>query len=232
MFFYRKRAALALAILALGAGLAGCGSSDNGVASKSAAEILAAATAAAQHASSVHVVSGASVRRTKFTLDAIMASGQGQARASLLGTAFEAIRTANTLYLKGNATLSARLGATLGVKIPPNTWLKGPANGTLKQLGLFTSTNSEIPWILGKRGTLTKGAIVKINGQPAIELKQVTKLYTGVLYIATTGEPYPIKLLKHGRETGQTTFTAWNDPVSVSAPENAVELSQLQHKGS
>ena len=78
--------------------------------------------------------------------------------------------------------------------------------------------------------SLTKGPITTINGQKAIELKTKGKLYTGAIYIAATGTPYPIEIVKHGRETGQTTFTGWNQPVTLSAPAGAVELSQLEHK--
>ncbi len=93
MFCLRDRAALALAILAFGAGLTGCGSSDNGVASKSASEILAATRAAAQSASAVHIVSKASVRRASLTLNASLAKTGSHAQVSFLGTGFEAIRS-------------------------------------------------------------------------------------------------------------------------------------------
>jgi hypothetical protein len=227
----RDRAAVGLAIGALGAGLAGCGSSDNGVASKSASEILAASRAAAKSASAVHVTTSSSVGRSKLMLDASMAKAEGHARVSLLGIGFETIRIGDTLYLKGNRSFDARLESTLGVKVPSGTWLKGPASGTLAQVGSFTSMSRELPLILGGRGTLSKGTSAKINGQPAITVKETAKLYTGTLYVATTGEPYPILLRKSGRETGQTTFSGWNDPVSVSAPANAVQISQLKRKG-
>jgi hypothetical protein len=211
--------------------LAGCGSSGNGVASKPAGQILAASRAAAQSASSVHITSSSAVRRSKFTLVASLAKNQGHARISLLGIGVEAIRSGGTLYVKGNRAFDARLQSTVGVKVPPGVWLRGPASGVLGQVGSFTDMKREVPLILGGRGPVTKGTSVKINGQPAITVKETAKLYTGTLYVATTGKPYPIELIKTGRETGQTTFSGWNDPVSVSAPANAVEISQLQHAG-
>jgi hypothetical protein len=223
----RLLAPLCLALVGL---LAGCGSSDNGVASKSPTEILAAARSAALSASSVHIKSNSNVGRAKLTLEATLGKQQGQAKVSLLGIGFEAVRVGNTMYVKGNPVFNARLESVLGVKIPPNTWLKGPVAGTLGQVGSFTNPSKELPVILGSRGTLSKGAKVKVNGQSTIQLKEVAKLYTGTLYVATTGQPYPIQMLKHGRENGQITFSGWNNSVSVSAPANAVEVSQLQHK--
>ena len=179
----------------------------------------------------MHVVSKAGVGRASLTLNASLAKDGSHAQVSFLGIGFEGIRIGNTIYVKGNPVFDAHLGSVLGVKIPPNTWLKGPATGTLAQAGAFTDINSELPLLLSGSGTVTKGATTKINGQSVIELKQAQKLYTGSLYIATTGQPYPIKLVKTGRETGQTTFTGWNDAVTVTAPANAVEISQLEHKG-
>jgi hypothetical protein len=226
--FRRERTALVLAILALGAVLAACGSSDNGVASKSATAILAAAKTAAQSASAVHVSANVSAGRAKLAMSASLAKTQGHTQLKALGSALEVIHTGETIYIKGNRAFNARLGNRLGVKIPSGTWLKGPANGTMARFAPLASIVRELGTILTPHSPLTKGARTKIDGQPAIELKETTKSNTATLYIATTGPPYPILLRRSGRETGQTTFTDWNDPVRISAPAGAVELSQLQ----
>ena len=224
------RLALLLAIASLGASLAGCGgSSDNGVASKTAPEILAATRAAAQSASSVHVNSESGIGITKSALDAALGTQQGHTRLSFAGLRIEEIRTGSTLYVKGNRVLDARLESTLGVKIPSGVWLKGTVGGPLPGTAL-TSITKELPVILSSPGQLTKGPTTTIDGKPAIELKQTTPLYTGTLYVATTGKPYPILLRKTGRETGEITFTGWNDPITVSAPANALDISKLERK--
>jgi hypothetical protein len=215
-----------LGLLAL---LTGCGSSTNGVASKSAPEILAATRAAAQSASSVHVTSSAAVGGSKFTLVASLAKNQGQARLSVLGIGLQAIRSGGMLYVKGDRAFDARLESSMGVKVPPGVWLRGPATGALGRVGAFTDMKREVPLILSGGGPVTKGATVNVGGQPTITLKETRKLYTGTLYVATTGRPYPLRLTKTGRETGQTTFTGWNDPVSVSPPASSVDISQLEH---
>jgi hypothetical protein len=225
--------ALALLIVAM----AGCGSSDNGVAGKSASEILQAARTAAQNAKSVHVVSSAKTARGgSLTLDASLAKDQGHANVSFLGFSLQAIRSGDTIYVKGNELFAARLSAVLGVKVPASTWIKGPAKGTLGHTaGSFTNITTELPLMLAGTGKVTKSTKVEIDGQPTITLKLSRKLYSGNLYVATTGQPYPLKLLKTGpgdtpgfSETGQTTFTNWNDPVTVTAPAHAVDISQLQ----
>lgn len=225
------RLLLLTVVLVLATLLVGCGgssgnsSSGNGVASKSAGEILAASEAAADSASSVHVIDRASQRRLVFTLNLELASDGGRGQLSLAGLHYELIRVGETLYIKGNHAFYSGLRGVLAkaaAKAPAGAWLKGPADsGPLAQFAALTDLHGELRRILGLR-TPTRGLTATVNGQSVIELKQAAELYSGVLYIATTGEPYPIELVKHGRENGQTTFTGWNQPIPLSAPANAI----------
>jgi hypothetical protein len=215
--------------------ISGCGSSDNGVAAKPASEILAATKTAAQSASSVHVIAHSKITHGgALMLDASLAKAQGHAQVSFYGLTIAVIRDGDTLYVKGNQAFAANMERSLGVKVPVGTWLKGPAKGPLGQIGAFTEIQTELPTMLGGSGPIAKGAKTKIDGQPAIALKETRKLYTGTLYVATTGQPYPLKLTKSPTqaepgESGQTTFTNWNDPVTVTPPANAIDISQLAH---
>ena len=49
----------------------------------------------------------------------------------------------------------------------------------------------------------------------------------GTLYVATTGPPYPVAVTKAGTSSGRVLFTNWNAPVSVLAPTNAIDITQL-----
>jgi hypothetical protein len=231
----RALAPLALPLtVALAAALAGCGgSSGNGIASKSPAEILAASRAAAEGATSVHVVSRASQGRLSLTSDLELAGDRGRARVSFLGRTREVIRIGDTLYLKGYSAVYKRLGRSTDPHVPRGAWVKAPANsGRLVSLAALTNLRTELGLLLGSTVPLTKGATTAVNGQHAIELKEKTaKGFTGFLYIATTGTSYPIELVKHGAETGQITFSGWNEPVSLTAPANAVALSKLKPNG-
>jgi hypothetical protein len=224
--------------LVLAAVLASCGTSDNGVASKPASEILAASTAAAKSASSVRVSSTTKTGPATSTFKLVLGTSSGRAAYSLLGQRFEVLRTGGALYLKGTRRFLERLGSKLGgaegaaaaAKLSANTWIKVPAgSNSLAGLGELTSISAELPRIL-RPAPVVKGHETVVNGQKTITLKETTLRYTGTLYIATTGEPYPIQLLKHGRQTGKTTFTGWNDPINVSAPTNTVDVSTLEGK--
>lgn len=50
----------------------------------------------------------------------------------------------------------------------------------------------------------------------------------GVLYVAATGPPYPIEISMGGADAGTLSFDKWNQPVSVFAPANAIDVAQLQ----
>jgi hypothetical protein len=232
-FRARVRAPLALLLAAgLTAAAAGCGSSsDNGVASKTPTEILAASKAAADSASSVRVVSAAAQGPLKLTSNLEFASNGGHAQVAFVGLSFEVLRIENTLYVKGNRAFMSRLNTPAAKNLPAGAWLKAPVSNTqLAQLSAFTSKSGELNRLMGTTGPLTKGGTTTVSGQKVLELKEVAKLFNGVTYIATTGQPYPVQQVKHGRETGLTSWTDWNKPITLTAPSNAVELSQLEHK--
>jgi hypothetical protein len=222
--------ALSIVLAATGTG---CGSSSDTSASstlvsKDASEILEASKTAAEQASSVRVLSESGTGPLRLTLDLQLARDSGYARVKILGTSFEVIRLAETLYLRGTPRLYQRLGIT--DRIPAGSWVATPA-GTPRATELASSTSlaKETGLLLTSTGPITKGAATTLDGQPAIELKPSGELYTGNLYIANTGQPYPLKLERHGSVSGITTFEDWNDSVAITPPANAIHVSGLGH---
>jgi hypothetical protein len=158
-------------------------------------------------------------------VDAELASNGGHAQVSLLGLTYEVIRIGDTIYLKGTPAFDARLSRSIGLRIPQGRWLKGPADsGPLARFAGITQLTRELILQLRTAGPLTKGTTTTIDGQKAIQIKDSGKLYAGSLYLAAVGQPYPLQIARHGRESGQTTFTGWNKPVTLTAPADAVEL--------
>ena len=51
------------------------------------------------------------------------------------------------------------------------------------------------------------------------------------MYIAATGQPYPIEITKSGSDGGKISFDRWNKTVTLAAPANAIDVAQLQHAG-
>ncbi len=221
-----------LALVALA--IAGCGSSSssgNGVSSKSPSEILAASKAAADSASSVHVVGTLASNGTPITLNLSLATGHGgRGQISEGSLSFELIVVGDTIYIKGSPAFYSHFGGTAAAQLFQGKWLKAPiSSGELGSLAALTNVGKLLDQTLTSHGTLAKGATTTVAGQAVIELRDTS--HNGSLFVATTGKPYPIEIIKHGSETGHITFTNWNQPVSLSAPSDAIDLSQLQHAG-
>ena len=45
------------------------------------------------------------------------------------------------------------------------------------------------------------------------------------------GKPYPLQITKTGAESGKVIFNRWNQPVTLQAPTNAIDISALQKGG-
>jgi len=224
-------ALLASTILIAGCGSSSSSSSGNGVASKSPSEILAAAKTAAQSASSVHVAGSLNSGATPLTLDLDLASGRGgRGQISEGGLSFELIVIDNTVYIKGSPAFYSHFGGSAAAQLFQGKWLKAPTtSGELASLASLTNLGKLLAEALASSDTLVKGPTTTVAGQQVVELKDTTK--TGSLYVATTGQPYPIEIVKRGAETGHVSFTRWNASVTLAAPAAAVDLSQLQHAG-
>ena len=46
------------------------------------------------------------------------------------------------------------------------------------------------------------------------------------MYVARTGTPYPLEIVKRG--AGKLVFDHWNQPVSLMAPASPININQLQ----
>ena len=219
---------LALLLLPL-ALLAGCGSSgpkSNGVADRSAKEIVQAASAAAKGASSVHVA-GTINAGGKITLDLSLARGKGgKGKIQTSGMTFEVISVDGKVYFKTNAAALQRLGGGVAAQLLQGRWIVAPATLTqLSSLTALTDLDSLVNSITSSLGRLTKGDESDVNGEPAIAVTSNRK--GGTLYVATTGNPYPLKIEGSSAGTGSINFDQWGEPVKLEPPPNPVDFSKL-----
>jgi len=232
-------AVTALAALALVA-LAGCGGSsssssspaDNGVQDKSPAEILAATKVASDAARSVHVSGSIVSAGTPITLDMDLLAGRGgRGRLSESGLAFELIQVGNTVYIKGTPAFYKHIGGTAAAQLLQGKWLKAPAsNSDFASLSQLTDLRQLVDQTLSDHGSsLAKLGTSTVDAQKVVGITDKSK--GGTLYIAATGQPYPIQIAKSGSGGGKITFDRWNSSVTLVAPANAIDVAQLQHAG-
>lgn len=211
------------------AALAGCGSSSssNGVASKSAEQIVAASRAAADSATSAHVAGSIVTVSAPIVLNLELATGAGRGELSLGGLMFELIQTGGTVYIKGSPAFYRHIGGAAAAQLLQGRWLKAPTTTPeFASIASLTDLHRLVDSTLANHGALTKGPITTVDGQRAISLRDSSN--GGTLYVATTGKPYPVQISRGGSRGGTVTFDRWNQAVSISAPANAIDLTQLR----
>jgi hypothetical protein len=230
----RQVALLSAATAGLGCALGGCGgSSGSDLASKSAPQILAASRTAAESASSVHLELKLAQRSVHSTIVGDFVRGRGaRVRLSLLDVKYEAVVIGDTAYVKASPVVLSELG--IKSTRARNAWLKGPArSGPLAGIAENFLGNAFLRNLLGGSGRLAKVGAATVLGQKAFKLKETGRgLYTGFVYVAASGKPYPIELEKQGTEHGTVTLSRWNQPVTLTAPAGALDIATLTHQSS
>jgi hypothetical protein len=234
----KRLAVLALAALLIAA-LAGCGGSSsssssasgNGIADKSPTDILAATKVASDAATTVHVSGSIVSDGSPITLDMNLLAGKGgRGQLSESGLSFELIQVGKTVYIKGSPAFYKHIGGTAAAQLLDGKWLKAPASDSdFASLSQLTDLRQLVDQTLASHGSLTKAGTSTIAGQKVVGVTDKTK--GGTLYIAATGQPYPVEITKAGSGGGKITFDRWNKTVTLAAPANAIDVAQLQAAG-
>jgi hypothetical protein len=221
----------ALVLVIVLALLAGCGSSSsssNGLASKSPAEIVAAAKTAAVGAASVHIAGSIVNEGKPITLDMeILASKGGKGQITLEGFPIRLIQVGGAVYISASSDFYKHVAGSAAAQLLQGKWLKASVSSTsFASLASLTNISKLIDSTLGSHGKLASGATKTINGQKAVGVSDSSR--GGTLYVAATGTPYPLEIVKGGSGGGKITFDRWNQSVTLSAPTGAININQLQ----
>lgn len=243
-----KAAALLATGLLLAGGTTACSSNDsgggdssptnqseataNGVADLKPEQILKKAKTAATSASSVKVTttSGeptASAAPQAADLDLTLSDKGAQGSITQAGTGtVEIIATADTVYIKGDDDFNKSYAGDEAADLLAGKWIGIPSDQPDAQaFAQFASLKSFFESLLTPSSQMEKVDTENIGGTEAVGLKT----QAGTLWIATTGEPYPVQIDQEGG-SGRVTMTDWNADVTVTAPdpEEVVDLSALQ----
>jgi hypothetical protein len=224
---HRAGALLALTAVAL-AGCAGSGSAGNGVASKTPTQIIAAAKSASGSAKTAHI-SGSIVSAGKpISLDMKLVAGKGgEGQIVLEGLSIKLIDVGQAVYMNGSAAFYQRIAGSAAAQLLHGKWLEVPAsNGGFASLSSLTDLSKLINSTLAAHGKLANGGTTTIDGQKAVGVTDSAK--DGTLYVASTGTPFPLEVIKHGSNGGKIVFDEWNEPVRLVAPADSIDISQLQ----
>lgn len=213
--------------------LAGCGGSKqaaapNDEASKPADQVLADARAAATSASSAHVAGKLVSNGTRITLDLSMARDKGaKGSVSVNGLGFDLVKLGNTAYIKGSDAFYRHFAGPAVAQLIHGKWIKAPT--TSKQFRPFAalaSVSGLFAKIGANHGRLVNDGKKTYQGQPVVVVRDASD--NSKLYVAATGKPYPVALVGGtGNQSGAVTFSDWNEPVSLSAPSGALDVSKF-----
>jgi hypothetical protein len=219
--------ALALTAVFLG----GCGSSSttgNGVASKTPTQIIDAAKAAASHAVSAHVAGSIVSEGKPISLDMELVAGKGgKGRITVEGLSVNLIQVDKAVYINGSTAFYKKLAGGAAAQLLQGKWLKAPSKSAdFESFSQLTNLGKLVDSTLAAHGKITRGEPTTVDGQKVIGLTDGAK--DGTLYVATTGAPYPIALVKKGSSGGKIVFDRWNKPVTIAPPANSVNINQLQ----
>jgi len=219
----------ALAVVA--AMLAGCGSSSsssNGVAAKTPGEIVATARAAGASAATVHVAGSILSAGKPISLNMELVSHKGgEGRLTLGDLDLELVDVDRVAYAKGNAAFYQHFAGTPAARLLQGKWLKGSvAHGALAPLASIAELNTLIDAALAGHGALSRAPMTTVDGRKVVAVRD--RSGGGTLYVASTGTPYPVAIVKGGAHAGEIVFDGWNKRVSLDAPAGAVNVEQLQ----
>jgi hypothetical protein len=202
---------------------------DNGVAALEPPAIVDKAKAALKTAKSFHMKGAISDEGQETALDLKISGSDVIGSMTISKAKVELLRVGGKQYMKPSAAfwkMTAAAQADTIIQVVGDRWVVVPASN--KDLGgLFTVT--DVDQILDPDGTLTKGPVKPINGTPAISLVEGGS-DGGTLYVATTGEPYPLKLAGPTAADGGLDFTEFGETFSdlkAPAATDTLDLSKI-----
>jgi len=158
----------------------------------------------------------------------LVAGKGGKGQITLEGLRIELVDVDRAVYINGSASLYRHLAGPAAARLLQGQWLKVTAGSgrSYSSLAAVTDLGELIDSALTVNGPLAGAGTTTIDGQRAVG---VTDSSTGgTLYVATTGIPYPLEILKHGAGSGRIAFNRWNKPVLLAPPANAINVEQLQ----
>jgi hypothetical protein len=195
----------------------------NGVARRTPNQIVAAASRAIELAHSVHVVGSVVDNGIQVRLDLHLSRGHGgQGEVSENGLGFRLISTGRVLYIQGSDAFWSHFGGASATRLFRGKWLKAPDAGQFGTLGRLATTQGLVGQLLSRHGKLFRAGRTTVDGQPAVGV--VDRTQGGTLFVATTGKPYPLEVVKRGADGGFVRFTDFNQPVTITIPSKSINL--------
>ena len=215
-------------------GCGGSGTKDNGVSSLSAKDVVSKSQAAAKDATSVHVKGTVVSEGQTVAIDMRLKKDVGaKGTVSVGNSPVEILRVGDAAYLKASKDFWTQVAnATVGAKLA-DKYVKGSTNdATFKSFLSFTDLGSMFDSIFDTSSTgLQKVDGKTLGGRKTVGIKDPNPQSGGILYVATTGKPYPLLIESESGSTdkGSITFDEWDQSLTLSEPpaDQVIDISSL-----
>ncbi len=209
--------------------LCACGSQStgNGIASDPPARALARVEAAAAQAATVRVVGKVAGPARPLAIDMELVRGEGGRGTLAVGSLAGALEQVDGwLYVMPNPPLLRALVGPAAAPSLAGRWLKAPAgHGPLEPLASLTELRPLLLGTLSSHQAVRTVGVRTVAGKQAVALRDTSTGAT--LYVSATGTPYPLALVKPGRDGGGLRFDRWNQPVILEAPPNPLNIKAV-----
>jgi hypothetical protein len=205
---------------------AGAAGSDNGVANQTGTQIVTAAAAATAGAKSFTYKGTQNGSSTVTSNLSVTTSGNGQGSVVVGGQPVKVIKVGDTVYMNSTKAFWTKNAGAAAGELIGTRWVAAPAtdaaySGLASQLD---ATHVAAQFSNPSGSAFTKGKTSTIKGQQVIAINGKGNGNGGTLYVATTGQPYIIRVTGSG---SSITFSNYNKLVNPTVPSNPIDITKL-----
>jgi hypothetical protein len=204
---------------------------ENGIAARQGKQIFQAAAKALESAPSVHMKGAQLSKGDKIGID--MRSDRSSFTGTMQGPfngrtiSLTIMQTGGKVYVRGKEFIRAAAGAAAANKTG-DRWLELGSAQEARANDMDFTVNRFAKELLKPRGRIIKAKKpTTIAGQPAIAIQDSQSR----LYIATTGQPYPLRIMNLRNRRAVVNFTEYGAPLQITAPANPLTRSDVQGGG-
>lgn len=190
----------------------------NGIDELAPADVLQRSLAA-MRATGSYRVTGTTVSGN--AIDIAFEDGVGSVGTVGAEAAVQLVATPGAVYVTGDESLAASVGADVGTTLAGKWLLISPEDAS--SFAIFADGATFATAVLGADDPEGLTAVREVDGQPAVGL--LFPETGGTLWVAAKGEPLPLRLEEKGASagTGVITFSDYGTEVAVTPPaEDAV----------
>ena len=197
-------------------------------------ELLAKTKAAAQSATSVHVKGEIFDSGQSITIDLKLAGvARGAGTVIQDGGRIDLVRDGNDVYFKADEkTLNKTVaqGDAENVKLIAGRYVKATVStsGFDSFAGLLDLVEF-VKGVLSPDGKVSRVDGKDVSGVRTVGLKDTAATGGGVLYVAATGEPFPLRI-EPASGPGGVTMSDWNTNISITVPpmDDVIDFGKLK----